>query len=115
MLRIFLRLAACAAIVALVIWFQPTIIQPAASVSSGLNLRSAPDIRARRVAVLPIGTRVQVQRCLDGLRWCHVREGDKRGWVDASYLVARSDGKRVTLAEAGKDIGVVIETARAGG
>jgi uncharacterized protein YraI len=115
MLRIILRLAACAAIIGLVIWIQPSIIQPAANVSSGLNLRSAPDIRAKRVAVLPLGTRVEVQRCLPDLRWCHVREGDRRGWVDASYLVARSGGKRVTLAEAGKDIGVVIETARAGG
>lgn len=115
MLRIVLRLAAFAAIIALVIWFQPAIIQPSAKVSSGLNLRSAPDVRAKRVAVLPVGTRVEVLRCLDDLRWCHVREGDQRGWVDASYLIATRDGKRVTMAEAGKEIGVVIETARSGG
>ncbi|MBD9536777.1 hypothetical protein ATCM_17390 [Stenotrophomonas sp. ATCM1_4] len=109
------RIVASAAIIGVVMWFQPRINEPAAEVSNGLNLRSAPDQRAERLAVLPVGTQVEVQRCLDDLQWCNVRAAGKSGWVAADYLVARSDGKRVRLAEAGKQMGVVIETARPGG
>jgi uncharacterized protein YraI len=113
--RLYLRIAACVAIVGVVLWFQPQINEPAAQVSNGLNLRSAPDQRAERLAVLPVGTTVEVQRCLDDLRWCNVRADGRSGWVSADYLVARSDGKRVRLAEAGRQMGVVIETAKPGG
>ncbi|MGH8052963.1 MAG: SH3 domain-containing protein [Stenotrophomonas sp.] len=113
--RLITRVAACVAIVGAVLWFQPRINEPAAQVSNGLNLRSAPDQRAERLAVLPVGTTVEVQRCLDDLQWCNVRAGGKNGWVSADYLIAKSDGKRVRLADAGKELGVVIETARPGG
>lgn len=113
--RLLLRIAASAAIIGVVMWFQPRINEPEAQVSNGLNLRSAPDQRAERLAVLPIGTKVEVQRCLKDLQWCNVRADGRSGWVAADYLVARSDGRRVTLAEAGKQMGVVIETARPGG
>lgn len=112
--RLYLRIAAAAAIIGVVLWFQPQINEPAAQVSNGLNLRSAPDQRAERLAVLPVGTTVEVQRCLDDLQWCNVRADGKSGWVAADYLVARSDGKKVKLAEAGKQLGVVIETAKPG-
>ena len=110
-----LRIAVAAAIVGVVMWFQPRINEPAAQVSNGLNLRSAPDPRAERLALLPVGTTVEVQRCLDDLQWCNVRAGGHSGWVAANYLVATRDGKRVRLAEAGKEMGVVIETAQPGG
>ena len=111
--RLVLRLAAAAAIIGVVLWFQPEIIRPPAKVSShGLNLRSAPDIRAKRVALLPVGATVQVQRCLDDLSWCNVRHGEQSGWAAADYLVADDQGHRVKLAEAGKQIGVVIEPAQ---
>ena len=113
--RLITRIAACAAIIGAVLWFQPRINEPAAQVSNGLNLRSAPDQRAERLAVLPIGTTVEVQRCLADLQWCNVRADGKSGWVAADYLIARSDGKKVKLAEAGKQMGVVIETAKPGG
>ena len=113
--RLFTRIAACAAIIGAVLWFQPRINEPAAQVSNGLNLRSAPDQRAERLAVLPIGTTVEVQRCLADLQWCNVRADGRSGWVAADYLIARSDGKKVKLAEAGKQMGVVIETAKPGG
>lgn len=113
--RLLPRLAAVAAIVAVVLWFQPEIIEPPAKVSShGLNLRSAPDTRAQRVAVLPVGATVEVQRCLDDLSWCNVRHGQQSGWVAADYLVTRSDGKQVKLTDVGKELGVLIETARPG-
>ena len=89
--------------------FQPELYKPSAKVSNGLNLRAAPDQRAERVAVLPVGATVEVQSCLDDLKWCQVRYGDQRGWASADYLIARADGKRVRLAEAGKEVGVIIE------
>ena len=113
--RLFLRIAASAAIIGVVMWFQPRINEPAAQVSNGLNLRSAPDQRAERLAVLPVGTTVEVQRCLDDMQWCNVRAEGRSGWVSADYLIARSDGRRVRVAEAGKQMGVVIETAKPGG
>ncbi|WPU56459.1 SH3 domain-containing protein [Stenotrophomonas acidaminiphila] len=114
--RLIPRLAAAAAIIAVVLWFQPEIVEPPAKVSgSGLNLRSAPDTRADRVAVLPVGTTVEVQRCLGDLSWCNVRHGEQSGWVAADYLIARADGRRVKVAEAGRELGVVIETAKPGG
>lgn len=115
MFRFIARLVASAAIVAAVVWFQPETVEPSAMVSHGLNLRSAPDRRAPRVAVLPVGTTVEVQRCLDDLKWCEVRHGDRRGWASADYLVASSDGRRVRMAEAGRAMGVVIEPASSGG
>ena len=44
-------------------------------------------------------------------------EGELGRGTDRSfdYLVATRDGKRVRLAEAGKEMGVVIETAQPGG
>ena len=113
--RLITRLAVSAAIVAVVLWVQPRIVEPSVTVSNGLNLRSAPDARAQRVTVLPVGTTVEVQRCLKDLSWCQVRYGDQRGWAAADYLIARSDGQRVRLADAGNQIGVVIETASPGG
>jgi len=113
--RLITRIAACAAIIGAVLWFQPRINEPAAQVSNGLNLRSAPDQRAERLAVLPVGTTVEVQRCLDDLQWCNVRADGRSGWVAADYLIARSDGRKVRLADAGKQMGVVIETAKPGG
>ena len=89
--RLITRIAACAAIIGAVLWFQPRINEPAAQVSNGLNLRSAPDQRAERLAVLPIGTTVEVQRCLADLQWCNVRADGRSGWVAADYLIARSD------------------------
>lgn len=102
------RVLASLAIVGAVILFQPEIYKPSVKVSNGLNLRSAPDTRAERVAVLPVGATVEVQRCLDDLKWCNVRFGTQQGWASADYLIARADGKRVRLADAGKDVGVVI-------
>lgn len=109
------RIVVAAALVGVVMWFQPPINEPAAQVSNGLNLRSAPDPRAERLVVLPVGTTVEVQRCLDDLQWCQVRAGGHSGWVAANYLVATRAGRRVRLAEAGREMGVVIETAQPGG
>ena len=74
------------------------------------------DMAARvQPAAHPVGTTVEVQRCLDDLSWCNVRHGERSGWVAADYLIARADGRRVKVAEAGRELGVVIETAKPGG
>ena len=113
-LRFSLRLAAAAAIVAGVVWFQPEVVEPQARVSSGLSLRSAPDRRAPRLAVLPVGSTVDVQRCLDDLSWCEVQYGSQRGWASANYLLAASDGRHARVNEVGKEIGVAITRGSGG-
>ncbi|MCL7715221.1 SH3 domain-containing protein [Stenotrophomonas mori] len=116
MARPLLRFAAALAIVAGVLWVQPRRVEPPARVAgSGLNLRSAPDVRAQRVAVLPAGSTVEVQRCLADASWCNVRHGERSGWVAAGYLLARHGGGQVSVARVARELGVPVETAHPGG
>lgn len=111
-LRFSLRLAAAAAIVAGVIWFQPEVVEPQAKVSSGLNLRTAPDRRAPRLAVLPVGSKVEIDSCLADRSWCRVRHGNQSGWASAQYLTTATSGGQVGLAKSSdSDLELRIEPA----
>lgn len=74
--------------------------------ASSLNLRSAPDAGAPRVASLRINTATQVLGKQGD--WRRVRLGDGReGWVPGEYLaserLALADAKRAALAATGPD------------
>ena len=103
------RLAACAVIVAIVLLCQPRRDVPAVTVSAGVNLRDAPDVRAQRVAVLPVGTEVELGTCLADRSWCRVSAGSQSGWASARYLSAATDNGRVRLAESEEDLRVAVE------
>ena len=106
---LFTRLAACAAIVAIVLLCQPRRDAPAVTVSAGVNVRDAPDVRARRVAVLPVGTEVELGTCLADRSWCRVSAGEHRGWASARYLSAATESGRVRLAESEEHLHVAVE------
>ncbi|MGN0858390.1 MAG: SH3 domain-containing protein [Stenotrophomonas sp.] len=106
---LFTRLAACAAIVAIVLLCQPRRDAPAVTVSAGVNLREAPDVRAAKVAVLPVGTEVELGTCLADRSWCRVQANGKAGWASASYLSASTATGRVRLAESEEHLRVAVE------
>lgn len=93
------RLAACAAIIAIVLLCQPRRDAPAIRVGVPLNLRAGPDARAERLGRLPAGAAVTVDTCLSDRSWCRVRHGQQAGWASADYLTAATGQGRVRVAD----------------
>lgn len=57
-----------------------------AQVMANVNLRAGPGTTYYKIMLLPRGTPVQVNGCLQGYSWCDVSYGRERGWVSANYL-----------------------------
>ncbi len=60
-----------------------------------LNLRAGPGVRFPVVHVFARGAVVDVLGCLEVADWCDVAWRGGRGWVSATYLDLRIDGRRV--------------------
>ena len=89
----------------------PAAAQPyQAFVSTDLNLRSGPWVEYPPVLVLPAGTPVVVQGCIEGWSWCDVTWGEARGWVAGSYLTYEQLGQRVPVVQVAPTIGLPIIT-----
>ena len=58
-----------------------------AVVTDTVNVRSGPGTEYRTVGRLHRGDRVEVTRCTQSRRWCHVeRRRGRDGWVSSRYL-----------------------------
>lgn len=77
-------------------------------ISVNLVLRAGPDPGYPRVMLIPAGSYVAVQGCLDDWSWCDVAVDGYRGWVAASYLQYDWYGQPVYLTNYGMRIGIPI-------
>ena len=87
----------------------PVLSQAAiATTTKDVHLRAGPARDYPVVAILPVGTEVDVQGCVRDYSWCDVARDGLRGWVWAGNLVGSWNDAPVRVIEGGARIGIVV-------
>lgn len=77
----------------------PAFAQTAQAVAAtDLNIRSGPSPFSDVIGVIPGGTEVAVDGCLDAASWCKVQFDGLTGWSSSDYLAVGIDDVAVALA-----------------
>ncbi|WP_454289280.1 SH3 domain-containing protein [Rhizobium arsenicireducens] len=63
--------------------------------TANVNMRSGPSTQYPPVLVIPVGSRVNIQGCMQSANWCDVAYAGYRGWVSGSYLQTTYSQRRV--------------------
>ena len=63
--------------------------------TANVNMRSGPSTQYPPVLVIPAGSRVDIQGCMQSANWCDVAYAGYRGWVSGSYLQTTYSQRRV--------------------
>jgi uncharacterized protein YraI len=74
----------------------PAIAQAAEGYSTAnVNMRAGPSTRYPAVAVIPVGSSVEIRGCLSDVNWCDVEFYGGRGWVSGQYVQALYQQRRI--------------------
>lgn len=77
-------------------------------VSVNVHLRAGPDIGYPSVVIVPAGTIVQIEGCIDDWAWCDVVYGSDRGWIAGTYLQDEYAGQPVLVPAYGARLGIPV-------
>jgi uncharacterized protein YraI len=77
-------------------------------VTGNVNLRAGPDTDYPPIMTVPLGSRVDIQGCLDDYAWCDVIVAGNRGWIAGNYVQYEYQGQRVYVPDYGARIGIPV-------
>ncbi|MET3356404.1 UNVERIFIED_ORG: uncharacterized protein YraI, partial [Xanthobacter viscosus] len=69
--------------------------------TANVNIRTGPDTEFPSLGVIPEGSPLEIEGCLEDESWCDVIWQDYRGWVYSEYLGSEVQGRTAVLPDWG--------------
>ncbi|MDI4667019.1 SH3 domain-containing protein, partial [Xanthobacter autotrophicus] len=69
--------------------------------TANVNIRTGPDTEFPSLGVIPEGSPLEIEGCLQDESWCDVVWQDYRGWVYSEYLGFEQQGRTAVLPDWG--------------
>ena len=86
----------------------PALAATVATVTTDLNLRSAPTTNSEVLATIPDTAEVRLEACVEGRNWCQVEYEGVTGFASSRYLTADLSGERVVVGENLGPLGIAV-------